>query len=436
MGALAKYHSAEKYVYWLLLFTAAVIPINQVFTLFMIAVTFFAGLAVAVKYRRLPRVPVLPRVQQGLLYLLLAITWYSLRFSADAAVSSYNFGYVVGQYVLLVWLLLRYGGDGRLDFDWCKPKEWPRPLQLLAALLIVGFANGLLGVYQHFTGVVPTDPWVDTAAFPELKTRVVGTLINPNIFAGYLVLLLSFILPFVKITAGKIRGFLLLAAAVLGISLIYTFSRGNWVACACALGFYFLFFWRKWLLPLAVGAAAGVYLMHGAVWHRLISIFGTQDTSVALRFAYLKSTLFIIEEHPFGVGWYGFQYIYPEYDFYLNNPNVIMYHCHNLMLNILAELGWHGLIVFVLMLMVFAWHAYKLARFGVRPWLCAVGQGYMAALVGILAGGLTDHVYFNMDMGLMFWCVSMLMMQCSLLNRLTPHERQKIALHTGMDKLQ
>ena len=113
MGGVAKYHSAEKYVFLLLLFTAAVIPVNQVFTLLMVAVTFFAGLAVAVKYRKLKRVPVLPRVQQGLLYLLLAITWYSLRFSADSAVSAYNFGYVVGQYVLLVWLVLRYGGDGK-----------------------------------------------------------------------------------------------------------------------------------------------------------------------------------------------------------------------------------------------------------------------------------------------------------------------------------
>ena len=57
-------------------------------------------------------------------------------------------------------------------------------------------------------------------------------------------------------------------------------------------------------------------------------------------------------------------------------------------------------------------------------------------LVGILAGGLTDHVYFNMDMGLMFWCVSMVMMQCSLLGRLSLQGRQKIALHTGTDKLQ
>ena len=400
MGAVTKYHSAEKYVYLLLLFTAAVIPIDQVFTLLMVAVTFVAGFAVAVKYRRLPRVPVLPLSLQLLLYLLFAITWFSLRFSADEAVSSYNFGYVVGQYVLLVWLVLHYGGDGKLDFDWANPKDWPRPLQLLAALLVVGFANGLFGVYQHFTGVVPTDPWVDPSQFPELKTRVVGTLINPNIFAGYLVLLLSLAVPFIKITAGKVRGFLLALAAVLGVSLIYTFSRGNWVACACAMGFYFLFFWRKWLIP------------------------------------YLKSTLFIIEEHPFGVGWYGFQYIYPEYDFYLNNPNVIMYHCHNLLLNILAELGWHGLAVFLLVLAFFAWHAYKLARFGVRPWLRAVGQGYLAALIGILAGGLTDHVYFNMDMGLLFWCVSMVMMQCSLANRLSPYERKKIALHTGTDKLQ
>ena len=118
MGALTKYHSAEKYVYLLLLFTAAVIPLNQVFTLLMVAVTFVAGFAVAVKYHKIKRVPVLPLPLQILLYLLFAITWFSLRFSADEAVSSYNFGYVVGQYVLFVWLVLRYGGDGKLDFDW------------------------------------------------------------------------------------------------------------------------------------------------------------------------------------------------------------------------------------------------------------------------------------------------------------------------------
>ena len=151
MGGVAKYNSAEKYVFLLLLFTAAVIPVNQVFTLLMVAVTFFAGLAVAVKYRKLKRVPVLPRVQQGLLYLLLAITWYSLRFSADSAVSAYNFGYVVGQYVLLVWLVLRYGGDGKLDFDWQKPREWPRPLLLLPCFCWQALPTACLA----FTSILP-----------------------------------------------------------------------------------------------------------------------------------------------------------------------------------------------------------------------------------------------------------------------------------------
>ena len=62
-----------------------------------------------------------------------------------------------------------------------------------------------------------------------------------------------------------------------------------------------------------------------------------------LRFAYIESTVAMIPEHPWGVGWYGYQFAFPDYDFYLNDPTVIMYHCHNLYLNVAAELGIIGL---------------------------------------------------------------------------------------------
>lgn len=39
------------------------------------------------------------------------------------------------------------------------------------------------------------------------------------------------------------------------------------------------------------------------------------------------------------------------------------------------------------------------------------------AVVGILVGGLTDHVYFNMQMGLLFWLLAMLIMLCSEFNK-------------------
>src|SRR5699024_12247429 len=41
--------------------------------------------------------------------------------------------------------------------------------------------------------ILPTEAWVDNDAFPELKTRVISTLVNPNILGGYLVLVISLI---------------------------------------------------------------------------------------------------------------------------------------------------------------------------------------------------------------------------------------------------
>ena len=274
------------------------------------------------------------------------------------------------------------------------------------------------GIVQHFTGVVPTEAWVDNDAFPELKTRVISTLVNPNILGGYLVLVISVATGLLSTSREKswrlVLGVCVLAA---GLCLLSTYSRGNWVALAAALVLFCLCFCRRALLPLLGVGMLGIWFAGGAVWHRLISIFGTEDTSVALRFAYLESTLFIIEEHPWGVGWYGYQFIYPEYDFYLNNPNVIMYHCHNLLLNITAELGWQGLIVFLLLWGCVIWKAVELARSGKREWLQGFGRGYLMAAAGILVGGLTDHVYFNMQMGLLFWLFAILIMVCSEFNK-------------------
>ncbi|WP_455652995.1 O-antigen ligase family protein [Phascolarctobacterium sp.] len=378
-AAAEKYACLEKYVYWLLLFTIAVIPLQQEVTAALVAVTGICGLAVAFLRRHVPRQPVLPRAVQLLLWLLLLLGYWSLHNSADEALSTYNFIYVVGQYTVLVWLLLHYGSgpdrDGASVLDWRQWQSWPRPLQILSVFLGMSLLVSGYGIVQHFTGVVPTEAWVDNDAFPELKTRVISTLVNPNILGGYLVLVISVATGLLSTSREKswrlVLGVCVLAA---GLCLLYTYSRGNWVALAAALVLFCLCFCRRALLPLWGVGILGIWFAGGAVWHRLISIFGTEDTSVALRFAYLESTLFIIEEHPWGVGWYGYQFIYPEYDFYLNNPNVIMYHCHNLLLNITAELGWQGLIVFLLLWGCVIWKAAELARSGKREWLQGFGR--------------------------------------------------------------
>lgn len=77
----------------------------------MVAVTGFSGFIVAFLRRHEKRKPVLPRFVQILLWLLLLLGYWSLHNSADEVLSTYNFIYVVGQYALLVWLILHYAVD-------------------------------------------------------------------------------------------------------------------------------------------------------------------------------------------------------------------------------------------------------------------------------------------------------------------------------------
>lgn len=420
-NALSNYAALEKYVYWQLLVTLAIIPLQQEAAAVMVAVTGCVGICVAFLWRKETKRIVLPRYMQILFYLLLLIGYWSLHNSANVAVSTYNFLYVVGQYVFFVWLLLHYGLDKQpvaATPNWHHCQSWPRPLQLVSIFLGISLFVAAYGTIQHFTGVTAAEAWVDHDTFPELKTRVTSTLVNPNILGGYLVLVISMMTGLFSSIREKACRIVLGSGILLtGLCLLYTYSRGNWVALAVGVLVFCLCFCRRALLPLAVVAALGIYFAGDTVWHRLISIFSTEDTSVALRYAYLESTLFIIREHPFGVGWYGYQFVYPEYDFYLNNPNVIMYHCHNMFLNITAELGWQGLITFLMLWGTVVWQAVKLARFGKEGWLQGVGRGYLMASVGIFVGGMTDYVYFNMQMGLLFWFAAILVMLCLEFNK-------------------
>lgn len=407
----------DQYVYYLLLFTVAVIPLEQEFTACCVAVTFFCALLASFGTRR--RENVLHPWQQALLYLLFAIGWISLHFSADKFLSSFNFVYVGGQYAALIFVLLRYGWQKPQPFVQAVPPQnlWqrfsslPRPVQLIGAFLTVSVLVSGIGLTQKLLGVTAEGIWVDPQEFPELKIRVYSTLVNPNILAGYLVLVVAYgAALFSVFKAKRVRLALTVTSLLAAACLLYTYSRGNWLACAAVLFAFCLFFYHKAFLPVLGVGALGLAVGGQAVWHRLGSILNGQDTSMALRMAYLRSTKWIIEEYPLGVGWYGYRFVYPTYNYYLADTSVIMYHCHNLFLNVLAELGWHGLIVFLAVWGMFLYHGWKLAFNKKGAWTTALGRGYVLASVGIAIGGLTDHVYFNTQMGLLFWLLGILTM--------------------------
>ena len=449
----------ENKIWYMLLFTVAVIPLEQEFTSFCVGVTFICAAIVAHVRGRGSQPCVLRPWQQGALYVLLAISAASIYFSMDRFLSFWNWVYVVGQYAALVFVMLRYGfvesdmlavgsdkwtvnnancraGDvaheeknvsskaelqQKLTVIWQRFEALPRPLQLIGAFLGVSLLVSMIGLAQKIFGVTAEGIWVDPKQFPDIKVRVFSTLVNPNILAGYLVLVIAYSTAFFNQTKAYKRWRLvfLVTGLLAALCLLYTYSRGNWVACAVMLLAFCVLFCRKAFIPILGGGAAVLATGGTAVLHRLASIQGGYggDTSIALRMAYLKSTKWIIEEFPLGVGWYGYRFVYPTYNFYLADKSVIMYHCHNIFLNIWAELGAHGLLAFLVVWWgIFLPAGWRLAYHGRSLWLKAMGRGYVLATVGIIVGGLTDHVYFNTQMGLCFWTLGGLTMLCKKLN--------------------
>ena len=457
MTKLATY--LENKIWYMLLFTVAVIPLEQEFTSFCVGVTFICAAIVAHVRGRGSQPCVLRPWQQGALYVLLAISAASIYFSMDRFLSFWNWVYVVGQYAALVFVMLRYGfvesdmlavgsdkwtvnnancraGDvaheeknvsskaelqQKLTVIWQRFEALPRPLQLIGAFLGVSLLVSVIGLAQKIFGVTAEGIWVDPKQFPDIKVRVFSTLVNPNILAGYLVLVIAYSTAFFNQTKEykKWRLAFLGTGLLAALCLLYTYSRGNWVACAVMLLAFCVLFCRKAFIPILGGGAAVLATGGTAVLHRLASIQGGYggDTSIALRMAYLKSTKWIIEEFPLGVGWYGYRFVYPTYNFYLADKSVIMYHCHNIFLNIWAELGAHGLLAFLVVWWgIFLPAGWRLAYHGRSLWLKAMGRGYVLATVGIIVGGLTDHVYFNTQMGLCFWTLGILTLICARMN--------------------
>lgn len=108
----------------------------------------------------------------------------------------------------------------------------------------------------------------------ELAGRISSTFEHPNIFAFYLVFMISLALYMLKTTVLKVtaaqRWLLVAYMAVLILLLLLTKTRSAWAACLVVFGVYGLMFERRFLVYLVVGG--GLLLLLPAVQERLLDL--------------------------------------------------------------------------------------------------------------------------------------------------------------------
>lgn len=212
-----------------------------------------------------------------------------------------------------------------------------------AAILVV-----LWGYFQFLFGVDAADiKWTDPEAFPELKKRIFSTLENPNVLAGYLDVFICLALGLLAKIERRSQKLILIVAIVMFVScLIMTYSRGAFMTLVIVLAIYGVL--QDWRVVLLFAIAMGLIAYNDSTFiHRIISTFSMSDSSEGVRVGIWVSTSAMIADHPFaGIGWGAYQFVYPQYNYYVDDPDIIIYHAHNIYLNYAAEVGIVGALAF------------------------------------------------------------------------------------------
>ena len=286
-----------------------------------------------------------------------------------------------------------------------RTREWIR--RCLVAFLLCASVSGVIGFVQVFTGSLELS-WLDTTMFSDISVRITSTFDNPNVYATYLLMAIPFSLAYM-IAKGNhsktpyVAGFVLLL-----VCMVETWSRGAWLGLLVSLVLFFLVYTRRSVPYLMlVGAAFPLtsLLLPDSVISRFLSIGSASDSSATYRISAWRGVGRMLRENWFGgigVGETAFSVVYPAFSY---AGIQAIRHTHNLYLQILSETGFVGLATFLLVVILFVQNCFEYLykmRKGTDNGIVVAG---LASVTAVLIMGLTDYVWYNYRVFLMFWLV-------------------------------
>ncbi len=300
-----------------------------------------------------------------------------------------------------------------------------RKLVLVSVLVLAAVVESLVGFDQFRNHVQPLATWEDPTVETQ-GTRIFSWLGNPNLLAGYLIPVgpLAFALGFSALTSKRWLLAIppLIAGAIISVAIVLTGSRGGYLAIgAAAATISFMAVARFWIAKpkarvfiIVLCVVLPILLVLGLHFvpsfeQRVTSIFaGREHSSNSYRInVWNASWRMFLDNWWIGIG-PGNQVFRLAYGLYMvSGYDALGTYC--VPLEVAVECGVAGLIAFALLLIsLFArahisfWsaNADKSTGLSLEQWLTA---GAVAALVGLLAQGMVDTVFYRPQVQFIFW---------------------------------
>ena len=273
----------------------------------------------------------------------------------------------------------------------CSPNKLFRVLNMVCLLACI------IGIGQYFfSASIFERSWVDANTYGSLK-RIYSTMYNPNLFAGFLIMNISFFLPrFI----GEKESLLGLNLALSTICLILTSSRGAFAALIFSLGILFITSRKKVILGY-MAMLISMFLLYSsflavgrAAVHNVLI-----DSSSLYRVEIWKTSLALFLETPIAGNGIGTNW------FFLSDASdkLLRYvaHAHNLFLQIASEMGLLGLAATGYFLMDLMKGCISAMREGSTQ-KKHVYQGFFTATIGVLVQGVIDAVILVPSLSLVY----------------------------------
>jgi O-antigen ligase len=333
--------------------------------------------------------------------------------------------------------------------------------RLVLAIVITGTIVAFLGIMQMLSGTNKIY-WFWLSKYKI--GNYFGPYVNPNHFAGYMGmviplgigLLIAQLLNRSFIPAGSWRhrlsvieshlsknSLLIFLIVIMGLSLFFSLSRGGILCLLFSMVFFFsiLGIKRSQRKKRKIGAVILGLIFAMLIWLGIDPVLKELSTLADIRFTsntrtiISKDTLDIARDFPFfGVGLGNFQHIYPKYTT-LKYTGVYT-HAHNDYMEMLADTGWPGAILFfggILFLLIKTLMLWYRRR---DPFVAGLTLGGVTGAVFILIQNMWTfnfHIPANAMLFFIILGLTMVVVHPSIPARnISLHPRMKLAVYPMM----
>ena len=277
---------------------------------------------------------------------------------------------------------------------------------LCGGVAAVGLAMALHGIVQFVLAVPIPDSWT-TQAEASVRTRAFSITGSPNILGAYLVLTAPLFAGFaytLKKTFWKLAAWAAVGAEML--CLLVTYSKGAWVGMVCAVLLFALLHDRRILALLGVGVSGALFIP--SIVTRIQFLF-TDDFAEAsavggrsMRWARGRELLAANPWLGFGLGRFGGAVAMQNQ--YLEVTEEFEYfYLDNYYLKIAVEMGYPGVIAFVLLALTLVWQGIRACGRTLHTALSPLTAGILSGLFGVLVHCLFENIFEEPYMMALFW---------------------------------